>query len=215
MTLDRGGRLRSFTVLADLAHQATRLTVGGWDVAGKQAIAAEADMAVVAAAELDGGTSGGDILQQALGERRASLAHTVLTNADEARTQAEAQLRTLARRFVVGRGIAETDVALKVGVPPCASTDSAACFPGNTCSAKYVTASTKRMGCERKPPLNAPDWRPSMNPLGDLFDARLPAGLGGRWYGVFPALVIIKDPDGQGRVKISSPWSPDADGAAW
>ncbi len=114
VTLDWGGRLRSFTVLADLAHQATRLTVGGWDVAGKQAIAAEADMAVVAA-ELDGGTSGGDILQQALGERRASLAHTVPTNADEARTQAEAQLRTLARRFVVGRGIAETDAALKVG----------------------------------------------------------------------------------------------------
>ena len=46
-------------------------------------------------------------------------------------------------------------------------------------------------------------------------DARLPAGLGGRWYGVFPALVTdIKDPDGQGRVKISLPWSPDAQGAA-
>ena len=54
-----------------------------------------------------------------------------------------------------------------------------------------------------------------MNPLAELFDARLPAGLGGRWYGVFPALVTdIKDPDGQGRVKISLPWSPDAQGAA-
>lgn len=54
-----------------------------------------------------------------------------------------------------------------------------------------------------------------MNPLGDLFDSRQPAGLGGRWYGVFPALVTeITDPDGQGRVKISLPWSPDADGAA-
>ena len=113
-TLEWGGRLRSFTVLADLAHQATRLTVGGWDVAGKQSIAAEADMAVVAA-ELDGGTSGGAILQQTFGDRRASLAHTVPANADEARAQAEAQLRTLARRFVVGRGIAETDAALKVG----------------------------------------------------------------------------------------------------
>jgi phage protein D len=113
-TLEWGGRLRSFTVLADLAHQATRLTVGGWDVAGKEAIAAEADMAVVAS-ELDGGSSGGDILQQAFGERHASLAHTVPANADEARAQAEAQLRTLARRFVVGRGIAETDAALKVG----------------------------------------------------------------------------------------------------
>lgn len=39
---------------------------------------------------------------------------------------------------------------------------------------------------------------------------RIPYGLGGHWYGVFPALVTdIKDPDGQGRVKISLPWSPD------
>ena len=113
-TLEWGDRLRSFTVLADLAHQATRLTVGGWDVAGKQAIAAEADLAVVAA-ELDGGTSGGAILQQTFGDRRTGIAHTDPANADEARTQAEAHLRTLARRFVVGRGIAETDAALKVG----------------------------------------------------------------------------------------------------
>jgi uncharacterized protein involved in type VI secretion and phage assembly len=43
-----------------------------------------------------------------------------------------------------------------------------------------------------------------------ILDARAPAGLGGRWYGVFPALVSdIKDPDGQGRVKITLPWSPD------
>lgn len=43
-----------------------------------------------------------------------------------------------------------------------------------------------------------------------LLNARLPAGLGGRWYGVYPALVSdIKDPDGQGRVKVTLPWSPD------
>jgi uncharacterized protein involved in type VI secretion and phage assembly len=41
-------------------------------------------------------------------------------------------------------------------------------------------------------------------------DARVPAGLGGRWYGVYPALVTdIKDPDGQGRVKVTLPWSGD------
>lgn len=43
-----------------------------------------------------------------------------------------------------------------------------------------------------------------------IIDARVPAGLGGRWYGVYPALVTdIKDPDGQGRVKITLPWAPD------
>jgi uncharacterized protein involved in type VI secretion and phage assembly len=38
-------------------------------------------------------------------------------------------------------------------------------------------------------------------------------GWGGRWYGVAPATVLdIQDPDGQGRVKISLPWSPDGRG---
>jgi len=47
-------------------------------------------------------------------------------------------------------------------------------------------------------------------PFEQIIDERIPGGLGGRWYGVFPALVIdIKDPDGQGRVKIRLPWSPD------
>lgn len=43
-----------------------------------------------------------------------------------------------------------------------------------------------------------------------ILEARVPAGLGGRWYGVYPALVSdIKDPDGQGRVRVTLPWSPD------
>jgi len=42
---------------------------------------------------------------------------------------------------------------------------------------------------------------------------RLADGWGGRWYGVAPATVTdIKDPDGQGRVKVKLPWSPDDGG---
>jgi len=45
---------------------------------------------------------------------------------------------------------------------------------------------------------------------------RVPAGWGGRWYGVATALVVdIKDPDGQGRVKITLPWSPDSGGGRY
>jgi uncharacterized protein involved in type VI secretion and phage assembly len=54
------------------------------------------------------------------------------------------------------------------------------------------------------------------SPLEELFNARQQSGLGGHFYGVFPALVSdIRDPDNQGRVKIRLPWSPDSDGAAY
>jgi uncharacterized protein involved in type VI secretion and phage assembly len=37
-----------------------------------------------------------------------------------------------------------------------------------------------------------------------------------RWPGVYPALVNdLVDPDGQGRVQVSLPWSPDSDGGTY
>jgi len=53
-------------------------------------------------------------------------------------------------------------------------------------------------------------------PFEQQLHERLPSGWGGRWYGVSPALVIdIKDPDNQGRVKVTLPWSIDAKGARY
>ena len=53
-------------------------------------------------------------------------------------------------------------------------------------------------------------------PFEQQLNERVPAGWGGRWYGVLPALVTdIKDPDNQGRVKVTLPWSPDAKGARY
>ncbi|WP_163998218.1 phage baseplate assembly protein V [Pyxidicoccus caerfyrddinensis] len=44
-------------------------------------------------------------------------------------------------------------------------------------------------------------------------DERVAGGLGGRFYGLYPARVIdIKDPDNQGRVKVALPWAADAAG---
>lgn len=50
-------------------------------------------------------------------------------------------------------------------------------------------------------------------PLEMIVDERIPSGLGGRWYGVYPATVseIKNDPDGIGRVKLTLPWAPDTD----
>src|SRR2546421_12115021 len=53
-------------------------------------------------------------------------------------------------------------------------------------------------------------------PLEMMLDARVPSGLGGCWYGVYPALVKdIRDQDGQGRVKVALPWARDTDGKSY
>lgn len=55
-----------------------------------------------------------------------------------------------------------------------------------------------------------------LTPAEALYADRHPSGWGGRWYGCYPALVQdIKDPDRQGRVKVSLPWSPDGQNARY
>jgi len=48
------------------------------------------------------------------------------------------------------------------------------------------------------------------SPVDLLLQSGAYAAPGGRWFGIYPALVSdIKDPDGSGRVKVTLPWSPD------
>jgi len=112
--LKYGADLREFTALADLAHQRTSVGVSGWDVAGKKAIRQEADEAAIRN-ELGSDASGAKILRDAFGERQESIAHLVPLTADEARAQAEARFRDAARRFLVGRGLAQPNGKLHVG----------------------------------------------------------------------------------------------------
>lgn len=114
LSLTYGEGLHEFAVAADLAHQATGFTVAGWDVAGKQAVHPVATASVVAA-ELDGGDSGGSILEASFGRRPQQVVHDLPLNEDEARALAEAHYARTARRFVVGNGTAEGDARLKVG----------------------------------------------------------------------------------------------------
>ena len=52
--------------------------------------------------------------------------------------------------------------------------------------------------------------------LDELLDARVSRGFGGLFYGVYAGVVSdISDPQGQGRVKVKLPWSPDGDGQAY
>lgn len=109
-----GRELREFSALADLAGQRTSVTVGGWDVAGKSALAAQATDSAISG-EVGGDESGVSILQSALGERKEAIAHGVPINEQEAQARADAHFRGLARRFVTGQGIAEPDPPLRVG----------------------------------------------------------------------------------------------------
>lgn len=50
------------------------------------------------------------------------------------------------------------------------------------------------------------------HPHDETIDGRVPRGFGGRFYGVYPGIVVdVDDPEGQGRVRVELPWSPDAE----
>jgi uncharacterized protein len=112
--LTYGNKLREFSTLADLANQRTSVIVSGWDVSNKSAIKHEADDSTISG-ELNGDASGASILKSAFGTRKEEVAHTVPLTSQQAQAEAESFFKMSARRFVVGRGVAETDVALRVG----------------------------------------------------------------------------------------------------
>jgi phage protein D len=114
VTLTYGQGLIEFSVLADLAHQRSSLTVSGWDVGAKEGIAHEASESALQA-ELNGHQSGSRVLQQAIGERAECIVHAVPLTDQEAQSLAEAHYRRIGRRFVTGRGIAEGDGRIRVG----------------------------------------------------------------------------------------------------
>lgn len=108
------GSLRAFHVEADLAHQRSSLVASGWDVASKATAKHSAGESAISneAANLDLGAS---ILAKAFARRSDTLAHRVPFDSQEAKAMAEAAYRQIARRFVKGRGVAETRPGLKIG----------------------------------------------------------------------------------------------------
>jgi len=101
-------------VIADAAGQRTSVTVGGWDVAAKSELKFEATDSAISG-ELNGDSSGASILQEAFGTRKESLVHSAPSTSQETQAEAEAYFKMNARRFVVGRGVADTTGKLRVG----------------------------------------------------------------------------------------------------
>ena len=115
LSLDYGGRLMAFDVRADLALQRTELSVAGWSVPDKQAVQETARADALLGSETSDGESGAALLQRQIGARPDTVAHLHPGSADEARQLAEAWLRQINRRFVVGHGMAQPDARLRCG----------------------------------------------------------------------------------------------------
>jgi Bacteriophage probable baseplate hub protein len=133
-----GRELRSFSALSDLAGQRSSVAVSGWDVASKSALTHEADESALGG-ELGSDASGVSILKSALGNRKEAVVHSVPLDGRETQARAEAYFKSMARRFVTGRGVAEPDARLRVG----ASADLVGLGP--MFSGKYYVAEVRHV----------------------------------------------------------------------
>jgi hypothetical protein len=112
--LSYGSGLLEFSALADLSRQVSGFAVSGWDTSGKQAIQYRATDAAISG-ELANDQGGSSLLGQAIGQRDQQVVHSLPFTSQEAQALAEAQFRRAARRFVVGRGVAQGDARVRPG----------------------------------------------------------------------------------------------------
>jgi phage protein D len=105
-------QLRRVTVLADLAHQVSEVTVTGWDPARGQRITSRSSGFHQGPGS---GRWGSDLLSSALGRRTHQIGHLAVTTDDEGRALADATFDERQRRFVTARGTAEGNPAIRAG----------------------------------------------------------------------------------------------------
>jgi uncharacterized protein len=114
VNLTWGNELRELEMLADLAEQRTDVKVTGWDVSAKGGLAETATDSVLSS-EVGNRDSGPSVLAAKLTRRKETVAHSMPLTSDEAKARAEALLKRRARRFVSGRGVAQTSATLRAG----------------------------------------------------------------------------------------------------
>jgi phage protein D len=105
-------QLRRASILADLAHQVSDVTVAGWDAAQGQRI----DEKSTGVDRGPGtGRAASDFLSDALGNRSHHVGHLAVTTSDEATALANAIFDERRRRFVTATGTAEGNPAIRAG----------------------------------------------------------------------------------------------------
>jgi uncharacterized protein len=112
LQLELHGQLTRARVVADLAHQATEVTVGGWNAREGRRVSGKGTGRDLGPGQ---GRRGADLLRQALGERSEHMGDLPATTEEEAQTLADAAFDSRARGFVCVEGTAEGNPALRVG----------------------------------------------------------------------------------------------------
>ena len=115
LSLGYGADLLSFRVRADLAHQVSDVSVTGWSVADKDAVAESADAQALAAELGSGQRSGSALLGDVFPDRHERIVRSGPLAADDAQALARAAYLDRARRFVCGTGTTAGTAALRVG----------------------------------------------------------------------------------------------------
>jgi phage protein D len=106
------GQLRRVHVVADLAHQSTRVTASGWDGVIGEAFNVESTGSQFGAGN---GRRGGQLLSAHFGERSEHLAALACVDEREAQALAHAAFDQRARQFVTAKGTAEGNPRLRAG----------------------------------------------------------------------------------------------------
>ncbi|MCJ8500106.1 phage late control D family protein [Desulfatitalea alkaliphila] len=113
VTLEMNSQLQRIRIMADLAHQVSRVTFAGWDVAAGEAINAASNGAVDYGPGQ--GRTGAQFLNEAFGERSEHLSHVAARDDIEAQALVNAGFSQRARKFVCAEGVAEGNPAIRVG----------------------------------------------------------------------------------------------------
>ncbi len=112
ITLELFSQLSRVTLCADLADQATEVTVAGWDPERAQRVCHRSRGQSLGPGR---GRTGAEILSAELGPRAEHLGHVSALDETEARARADAAYDQRARTFVTAEGTTEGNPALRVG----------------------------------------------------------------------------------------------------
>lgn len=141
INLELHSQLRRARVMADLAHQVTEVTASGWDYKDGRRVKSTSTGANAGSGS---GTSGANILRDAIGSRSQHVGQPAVLTDDEVQALADAMFDKAARSFVRVEAVASGNPAIRVGTNVALSG-----MGGRFDNTYYVTHACHRFGLSR------------------------------------------------------------------